>query len=149
MVAAYVLAMAVASATPSVSADRLITAPGPSNVLAGSFRLAGPHAPLVLIIPGSGPTDRDGNNPMGVAAAPYRLLAEALAERGVTTVRIDKRGMFGSKPAIADGNAVTIADYASDVRSWVQAAREHTGASCVWVLGHSEGGLVALAAGQQ
>jgi pimeloyl-ACP methyl ester carboxylesterase len=40
-------------------------------------------APVVLIIPGSGPTDRDGNSPWGVKAASYRLLAEALAEKGL------------------------------------------------------------------
>ena len=57
-------------------------------------------APVVVIIPGSGPTDRDGNNPLGVTAAPYRLLAEALAAQGVSTLRADKRGMFGSKAAI-------------------------------------------------
>ena len=44
-----------------------------------------------------GPTDRDGNNPLGITSASYRLLAEALAEQGVSSVRIDKRGMFGSK----------------------------------------------------
>jgi pimeloyl-ACP methyl ester carboxylesterase len=103
----------------------------------------------VLIVPGSGPTDRDGNNPLGVLAAPYRLLAQALAKRGFTTVRIDKRGMFGSRAALADANAVTIADYAVDIHSWVTAIRQRTGARCVWVLGHSEGSLVALVAAQQ
>jgi pimeloyl-ACP methyl ester carboxylesterase len=47
---------------------------------------------------------------------------------------------------VADGNAVTVADYASDVGAWVTAIRASTGAPCVWLLGHSEGGLVALAA---
>ena len=56
----------------------------------------------MLILPGSGPTDRDGNNPMGITAAPYRMLAEALATKGVSSVRIDKRGLFGSKAAIPD-----------------------------------------------
>jgi hypothetical protein len=103
----------------------------------------------VLIIPGSGPTDRNGNNPLGVTAAPYRLLAEGLAGRGISSVRIDKRGMFGSKAAIPDANKVTIADYATDAHAWVQSARAATGARCVWLLGHSEGGLIALAAGQK
>jgi len=54
-----------------------------------------PEAPtaVAVILPGSGPTDRDGNSPMGVAASTYRLLAEGLAEQGVATVRIDKRGI--------------------------------------------------------
>jgi alpha-beta hydrolase superfamily lysophospholipase len=126
-----------------------LTAPGPSGPLAGSFIDAGKSAPVVIIVPGSGPTDRDGNNPLGVTAASYRLLAEALGQKGVSTVRIDKRGMFGSKGAVPDANAVTIADYAADVRSWVGAVRQRSGARCVWLLGHSEGGLVALASAQE
>jgi len=139
----FVLATAVAAASVPV------TAPGPQGPLAGTLVDAGTNAPVVLIIPGSGPTDRDGNNPNGVTAAPYRLLAQSLASRGVSTVRIDKRGLFGSKAAVPDPNKVTIGDYAKDVHSWVQSVRRKTGARCVWVLGHSEGSLVALAAGQQ
>ena len=126
-----------------------MTAPGPQGPLEGTLLDAGPHAPIVLIVPGSGPTDRDGNNPVGVTASPYRLLAEALAAKGVSSVRIDKRGMFGSKAAVADPNSVTISDYATDTHKWVAAIRQKTGAPCVWVLGHSEGALVALAAAQQ
>lgn len=147
LIAAFLAAALAAAPAP---AGAPIEATGPLAPLKGTLLApAGKSRATLLIIPGSGPTDRDGNNPMGVAAAPYRMLAEALAERGVTTVRVDKRGMFGSKAAVADGNAVTIADYAADVRAWVKAAQARTGASCVWVLGHSEGGLVALAAGQQ
>ncbi len=102
----------------------------------------------ILIIPGSGPTDRDGNNRLGVKGSPYKLLAEGLARRGVTTVRVDKRGMFGSAHAIADANAVTIGDYAGDVHAWIKVIREKVGVPCVWVAGHSEGGLVALASSQ-
>jgi pimeloyl-ACP methyl ester carboxylesterase len=126
-----------------------MTIPGPAGPIEGTFVDAGKRAPVVLIIPGSGPTDRDGNNPLGVKAAPYRLLAEALAGNGVSTIRADKRGLFGSKGAIANPNGVTIADYASDAHQWAAALRKHTGAKCVWLLGHSEGGLIALAAAQQ
>ena len=103
------------------------------------------QVPTVLIIPGSGPTDRDGNNLLGIKGAPYKLLAEGLAAKGIASVRVDKRGMFGSRRAIADPNAVTIADYAADVHAWIALVRKETGGSCVWVAGHSEGGLVALA----
>src|SRR5690242_10263056 len=51
---------------------------------------------VVVIIPGSGPTDRDGNSPLGVKASTYRLLAEGLSSRGIATLRYDKRGMFAS-----------------------------------------------------
>lgn len=133
-----------------------LTAPGPDGPLAGTLTLpAGDVAipdetPVVLIVPGSGPTDRNGNSPLGISAAPYALLAAALAERGIPSLRIDKRGMFGSAGAVADVNDVTIADYGDDLLVWSQTLRERlptrTGARCVVPLGHSEGGLVALAA---
>ncbi|QIK97041.1 alpha/beta hydrolase [Sphingomonas sp. HDW15A] len=138
----------IALTLASALAASTITAPGPNGPLEGTFIDAGKGAPIVLIVPGSGPTDRDGNNPLGVTAAPYRMLAEALAGNGVSSVRIDKRGMFGSKGAIPDANKVTIADYAADVHNWAKVIRQRTESKCVWVAGHSEGGVVALAAGQ-
>jgi pimeloyl-ACP methyl ester carboxylesterase len=106
--------------------------------------------PVFLIVPGSGPTNRDGNSPLGIAAAPYELLAKALAARGYPSVRIDKRGMFGSEGAVSDPNNVTIGEYGDDVLAWTNAIRERlpaqNGTRCVIPIGHSEGGLVALAA---
>jgi pimeloyl-ACP methyl ester carboxylesterase len=125
-----------------------VTVAGPQGALAGTLLDPGKDAPAVLMIPGSGPTDRDGNNPLGVKGGVYRQLAEALAAKKVATLRIDKRGMFGSKAAIADANAVTIGDYAADAHAWVDMVRAKTGRRCVWLLGHSEGALVALQAAQ-
>lgn len=142
MMATMMLTAAAVAASP-------ISAPGPLGPLEGTMLDAGAKAPVVLMIPGSGPTDRDGNNPLGVTSAPFRLLAEALAGKGVSTVRIDKRGLGGSKAAVADGNKVTIGDYATDTHNWVAAIRKRTGQHCVWILGHSEGSLIALAAAQQ
>ncbi|KAG8152720.1 alpha/beta hydrolase [Burkholderia catarinensis] len=127
-----------------------IEAPGPAGPLRGTLLSpAAGDAPVVLIVPGSGPTDRNGNNPYGIQASTYRLLAEGLLDNGIASVRIDKRGMYGSVSAIADADDVTIDDYAADVHSWVTTIRRQTGASCVWVLGHSEGGWVALSAARQ
>src|ERR1700760_2169899 len=93
-------AAASAAAAPLESA---IEAPGPLGPLKGTLLAPQPGGgPVVLIIPGSGPTDRDGNSPAGVLAATYRLLAEGLAGHGIASVRIDKRGMFGSAAAVAD-----------------------------------------------
>jgi uncharacterized protein len=136
-------AMVDANAAPTE-----MTIPGPQGNLAGTLIQKSTKEPLVLIIPGSGPTDRDGNSPLGITSASYRLLAEGLAKQGVATLRIDKRGLFGSSAAIADGNAVTIDAYADDVRQWAKAIQAQTKRKCVWVLGHSEGGLVALKAAQ-
>lgn len=118
---------------------------GPEGVLVGTLHEAAKDSPVILIIPGSGPTDRDGNSPLGIRAASYRLLAEGLGQHGISSVRIDKRGMFRSAEAAHNANDVTIADYADDVRAWITSIRQTKGASCVWLLGHSEGGLAALA----
>jgi uncharacterized protein len=145
-----VLTTGALAESPAPPVQTYLQAPGPLAALKGTMLApAGGKSPVVLIIPGSGPTDRDGNNSMGVKAATYRLLAEGLAARNIGTVRIDKRGMFASRAAVADGNAVTIDDYAADVGAWIGAIRKQTGVACVWVLGHSEGGLVALAAAQK
>lgn len=148
------LACAVALSAPLQAepdqGEMIFEAPGPQGPLAGAIlRPSNEHGPVAVIIPGSGPTDRDGNSPLGVRAASYRMLAQGLAAKGITTVRIDKRGMFGSAGAVDDANAVKISDYVADTASWVKAVRANTGASCVWLIGHSEGGLVSLAAAQE
>jgi pimeloyl-ACP methyl ester carboxylesterase len=137
----------VAIAFGAAPTETAVEAPGPSGPLKGTMLSPSTgRGGVILIIPGSGPTDRDGNSPGGILAAPYRLLAEALVARGMTTVRIDKRGLAGSAGATPDGNAVTITDYVADVHAWTTVIRQRTGAPCVWLLGHSEGGLVAMAA---
>lgn len=132
-------------ATPTTPEAAEITAPGAEGNLAGTLIAPAGGKPVMLLIPGSGPTDRDGNNPLMGRPAPYRMLTEALALRGIGSVRVDKRGMFGSSAAVADANAVTIGDYVDDVAAWTGVIREQTGAECVWLAGHSEGGLVTLA----
>ena len=103
--------------------------------------------PVVLIVPGSGPTDRDGNNPMGMRTDAYKLLAEGLIEERIASVRVDKRGMFGSEAA-GDRNITSPQAYVDDIHAWIDAiktARESD--ECVFLLGHSEGALmVSLAA---
>jgi hypothetical protein len=154
LVAAFLIAALAAACAPAPAplgpGESLVQTQGPSGVLKGTMQ-APPSgvtgAPVAVIIPGSGPTDRDGDSPLGISAAPYRLLAHALAPLGVTTVRIDKRGMFGSAGA-GDPNKVTMADYAADLHAWAAAVRQLTGAPCVWLIGHSEGGLQALVAAQ-
>jgi pimeloyl-ACP methyl ester carboxylesterase len=139
-----VAAPAIAQTTPVE-----LTAPGPEGPLAGTLVDPDLKAPLVVILPGSGPTDRDGNNRLGVAGGPYKQLAEALAARGIATLRADKRGQFASKAAVADGNAVTTGGYADDAHAWADVVLKRGGRTCVWLLGHSEGALIALVAAQK
>jgi alpha-beta hydrolase superfamily lysophospholipase len=116
-----------------------------SGDLKGMYINAGDNSPIVLIVPGSGPTDLDGNNPMGVSANSYKLLAEGLAQKGVSTIRVDKRGMFSSQAA-GDPNAVTVDIYAQDYKDWAKTITTQTEQPCIHILGHSEGGLMVSAA---
>jgi len=142
---AFAAALAATTAAPPV--ETFVDIPGPlkGTQLAPA---AGAKAPVAVILPGSGPTDRDGDSPLGVKGSIYRQLAEGLAAKGVTTVRIDKRGQFASGGAAADGNRVFIADLAADANAWAADLKKRTGAPCVWLIGHSEGALVAEVAAQ-
>ncbi|MBI1406823.1 MAG: alpha/beta fold hydrolase [Caulobacter sp.] len=147
------LALPCALATPSLAAaptETFVEIPGGPAPLKGTLLSpAGARGgPVVVILAGSGPTDRDGNSPLGVKASTYRLLAEGLADQGIASIRVDKRGMFASGPAAADPNAVTVDILAADALAWAAKARAETGAPCAWLAGHSEGALVALIAGQ-
>lgn len=99
-----------------------------------------------VLIPGSGPTDRDGNQMPAIQAATLRLMAEALAEHGVATVRIDKRGIGASATALLSEDGLRFDHMAEDVRAWAADLAARTGRDCVWLIGHSEGGLVAQVA---
>lgn len=99
-----------------------------------------------VIIAGSGPTDRDGNSPIGVTGGVYRQLAEGLAERRVATVRYDKRGIAASAAAATDEANLTFDTMIDDAKAWARLTAERTGQPCVWLIGHSEGALIGQAA---
>jgi pimeloyl-ACP methyl ester carboxylesterase len=148
---AAALALALPFAAQAAPVETFVEIPGGPAPLKGT--LLKPEGvsrpPVVVILPGSGPTDRDGNNPLGVKGATYRLLAEGLAQQGVASLRMDKRGMFASGPAAADPNRVFIEVLADDANAWAAKAMAETGAPCAWLAGHSEGSLVALAAARK
>ena len=118
-----------------------VTVQGPAGPLAGTIETPQtPSLAAALILPGSGPTDRDGNNPMGLFAASYRLLAEGLAAEGITSLRFDKRGIGASQ---GDPNDVTLSEYAEDATVWIAELLRQSEHACVWLLGHSEGAIIA------
>lgn len=98
---------------------------------------------VVLIVPGSGPTDRDGNGP-NLKTDGLRMLAEGLAEAGVASLRFDKRGVGQSLPAATNEHGLRIDHYASDVAKWIAFLRTRQEFAHIAVAGHSEGALVAM-----
>jgi alpha-beta hydrolase superfamily lysophospholipase len=102
----------------------------------------GPTA--VLIIAGSGPTDRNGNNPMAGTNNSLKQLAEGLAARGISSLRFDKRGIGQSnKPALNEA-AMRFDLMIADAAHLVQWIKNQPGIQQVVVMGHSEGSLVAI-----
>ncbi|MGM8215484.1 alpha/beta hydrolase family protein [Bacillaceae bacterium W0354] len=106
--------------------------------------------PVVLIIPGSGPTDRDGNSP----ALPgknnsLKLLAEALVEEGIASVRYSKRGAGENMDAVIAEADLRFDNFIHDAVSWIELLKGDDQFSKVGVVGHSQGALVGLLAAKE
>jgi uncharacterized protein len=109
----------------------------------------GQHLAAALLLAGSGPTDRDGNQPaQDVTPQTLKLVAGVLAQQGIMTLRFDKyftgqtgAGAFASDPGNIDLNAyIRQADAAYVfLRGQPAADRQH-----MLVVGHSEGGFYAM-----
>lgn len=105
--------------------------------------------PVVLIIAGSGPTDRDGNNPAGGRIDNLKRLALLLANEHIASVRYDKRGVAASQPAAPDERDLSVERYVADAVAWGQKLKADPRFGPLIVLGHSEGALIASLAAEQ
>jgi uncharacterized protein len=123
-----------------------------SGVLSGSLLVPlqlTRNAPVILIIAGSGPTDRDGNSPAGVQANTYKLIAEGLAARGIASLRYDKLYSGTSRSKISGEQDLRFEDYANDAAAWLDYLEKDPRFKRFYVMGHSEGSLVGILAAQQ
>lgn len=103
--------------------------------------------PAVLILPGSGPVDRDGNLP-GAPNNSLKLLAHALADQGVASLRIDKRGIGASSAVGVREADLRIQVYVQDTVGWASVLSKQDRVDRLALLGHSEGALIATLAAQ-
>jgi pimeloyl-ACP methyl ester carboxylesterase len=147
---AMTLSCAATLALGASVTEREVSIKTESGVLWGTLALAGetPASPAAIIIPGSGPTNRDGNGP-SIHPDTLKLLAENLAGRGIASIRLDKRGVGASAPAMRGEADLRFQTYADDAKAWAKELRARTGAHCIWLIGHSEGALVGEVAAQE
>lgn len=106
-------------------------------------------SPIVLIIAGSGPTDRDCNSLAGMQTNAYKMLAEGFSKNNISTLRFDKRGIGKSKPAMTSESDLRFETYTNDVVAWISLLKSDNRFSKVIVLGHSEGSLIGMLAAEQ
>lgn len=105
--------------------------------------------PVVLIIAGSGPTDRNCNSPLGLKTNAYKMLAAGLAENGIASVRFDKRGIGESRSAMKSESELRFETYIDDVVSWISLLKSDRRFSRIILLGHSEGSLIGMIAAEK
>ncbi|WP_196782485.1 alpha/beta hydrolase [Chromobacterium paludis] len=148
-----ILLAALAAAPALAASDQPISLDTASGRIAGSLLLPD-HAdkpPVALIIAGSGPTNRDGDNPgLPNGSGGYlKQLAQALADAGIASVRYDKRAIGESRAAGLDEAALHFDDYVGDAAGWVAKLKTDPRFSKVAVIGHSEGSLIGMLAAEK
>src|SRR5437667_11996279 len=126
----------------------------PYTIRSGALELGGTvtvprdatgRVPVVLIIAGSGPTDRNGNSLMGIRPNSYAQLAWRLAEHGIASLRYDKPGTPGTDGTF-DMTKMTLDDFEADARAAAESLAHDARLSGGILLGHSEGSPLALIA---
>ena len=102
---------------------------------------------VALIIAGSGPTDRNGNNPM-MTNNSLKMLAEGLAKNGIASLRYDKRAIGASQKAGVNEADLRFEMYVNDAVEWVKLLKNDKSFNQMVVIGHSEGSLIGMIASQ-
>ena len=152
LVVGVALALGLVGIGKAQPSDNEVAVDGGKAPLHGSLmRPSGGVRPVgVLLIAGSGPTDRNGDSSVAsVHPANLRLLAEALAKDGVVSLRYDKRGIGASAPAMVGERDLRFGMNIEDAVRWTARLKAEPGVKCVVLLGHSEGALIAAMTAQK
>ncbi|MBT2582805.1 alpha/beta hydrolase [Planococcus sp. ISL-109] len=144
--------LALGTKEPPVDPEKIIETEVEGGVMQALEEIpenAGPHS-VVILIAGSGPTDKDGNSlTLTGKNNSLKMIAEALKEQGIAVIRYDKRGV-GDNAALAKSEAdLRFENYTEDAAAWIRFAKQDERFMDVTVIGHSEGALIGLVAANQ
>ena len=103
---------------------------------------------VALIISGSGPTDRDGNQPT-LKNNSLKQLAHTLYQSDIASLRYDKRAIAESKIKDLDESDLLFEHYVEDASSWILWLKESGRFKKIVVIGHSEGSLIGMIAAKR
>lgn len=133
------------------SVEQSVRLPTAQGTLHGTLLKPSGTSPVAvaLLIAGSGPTDRNGNNPEGGHNDSLKRLAQSLAKQGIASLRYDKRGVAASRAATPDERDLSVAGYVSDAVGWAQQLKANPAFDRLILIGHSEGALIASLAAEQ
>lgn len=147
LLALLVLLAFPAGAAAAPWTEREVTIDGGLAPLHGTLTLPKGTAPAdaALILSGSGPTDRNGNYPEGNNNS-LLMLAHELAAKGIASLRIDKRGVLASRDAAPKEEELRAETYVEDAVSWLGFLESQPRTRRLFLIGHSEGALVATLA---
>src|SRR5262249_39366636 len=140
------LLLAIAmSAGPAFATDRDVVISGKGWSLPATLELpaGGAPGPCVVFFAGSGPTDRDWLSPLILGKnGSGRQLADALAARGVGSLRFDK---VGSGTNMQNLSVLSLDHYADEGEAAFEFLAKRPECTKVYLLGHSEGSMHAFA----
>lgn len=106
--------------------------------------------PVMVMLSGSGPTDKNGNSPLLAGKNnSLKMVAEALAEQGIASIRYDKRGVGENAHLAGMEEDLEFDDYIADAAAWIEYAKSQKTFNRTGVIGHSEGSLIGMIAAQQ
>lgn len=100
---------------------------------------------LVLIIAGSGPTNRNGNQ-LGMLNNSLKYLAEAIAKDGNVAFSFDKRIVTQMKEGNLDEKSLRFDDFITDVKDIITYFKNQKKYNKIIIAGHSEGSLIGMIA---
>ncbi|MCU4157466.1 alpha/beta fold hydrolase [Carboxylicivirga sp. A043] len=131
--------------------NEIITLNTATGTLYGTITVADSlhPTPIVIIIPGSGPTDQNGNSGMAMHTNAYKLLAEALAQNNISSLRYDKRGIGKSYKAAIEQHDLRFEVFIDDVVLWLKQLKSDKRFSSIYLAGHSQGSLIGMVAAQK